>query len=177
LFATFPHTVPDEDQDKGLLDELEGEVDAILNWMLEGLDRLLERGRFTNERSREEKETIMTEYGGVVDRFVSNVLEVTGDSEDRVHKGDLYDVFTRYNDFIGREPAVQQVLTRELKSIDGVSDGQSRRVAAGDARERVYTGIRVDEDALIELQADEPRHLYSDDDRATDPSSRQGSLT
>jgi len=168
LFAVFPDTVPEEEKDEDLLDKLAEEREEILNWMLDGLDRLMTQTRFTNERSREDKETIMQEHGDAVDRFASHVLEITGDSNDAIHKGDLYSVFTRFNDYIGRDPVVQQTFTKSLKELNGVSDGQSRRVP-GAKKPDVYTGIRTREDALKEIQADEPRHAYAGDDEGGDP--------
>jgi len=173
LFAVFPDTVPEEDQDKDLLDKLDEERETILNWMLDGLDRLMLQSRFSGERSREDKETIMQEHGDAVDRFAANVLDVTGDNEDVVHKGDLYEVFIRFNDYIGRDPVVQQTMTSGLKEIDGISDGQSRKVDGDTSRPRVFKGIRVRPEALKEIQADDPRHSYSDEDDGDGPSDQQ----
>jgi len=162
LFVSFPNTVPDEDQDKGLLDELADESSAILNWMLDGLKRLMRQSVFTNERSRDNKEAMLKEHGSSVDRFVHNALEVTGDADDVVSKKDLYALYTRFCDFIGRDPEVQQTFTTELKSVNGVDDGQSRRVSTGKGRTDVYKGIQVIERACHELQVDVPEHATAD---------------
>lgn len=164
LFVVFPETVPEEEQDKQLLEKFEEERDAILSWMLDGLDRLMEQERFTGERDYDQKETIMAEHGDATDRFVQNVVEITGDADDVIHKGDLYEVFVRFNDFIGHDPVVQQKFTKSLKGNKGVSDGRSRRLPDGSGPEHVYTGIRIDERACKELQADVPRYATSDDD-------------
>lgn len=164
LFAAFPDTVPQEQQDKDLLEKLDDEREEILNWMLDGLDRLMRQTHFSNVRDREDKERIMAEHGDAIDRFASGVLEITGDADDVVHKSDLYEVFCRFNDFIGRDPVVQQTFTTSLKENDGISDGRSRRVPGEASKPHVYTGIRVSEESIKRIQADMPRHAYADED-------------
>lgn len=162
LFVVIPETVPEEEQDPDLLGTLAGERAAILNWMLDSLDRLMRNTRFTAERDYDDKETIILEHGDATDRFAQAALEVTGDDDDLVHKGDLYELFIRFNDYIGHDPGVQQTFTSGLKATDGISDGQSRAVGRDDSRERVFKGIRVSEETVRELQADQPRYRYSD---------------
>lgn len=106
----------------------------------------------------------MTEHGNTVERFATSCIEVTGDADDVVHKGDLYTMFTRFADFMGRDPEVQQTFTKQLKEIGGVGDGRSRRVTGEVDRPHVFEGIRVIPSAVEKIQAEHPRHAYSDGD-------------
>ncbi len=163
LFAEFPESVDADAIDPDLLDAFAAERSAILNWMLEGLARLREQDGFSDERSVEAKRGLTKSFGSPVEQFVFDAIEVTGDPTDVVHKKELYQAFTRFCDFIDAEDTPSQTaFTRRIKEESGISDGKSRRVGDGDGRTDVYTGIRVDVEALRRIQADVPDHATSD---------------
>lgn len=165
IFVKFPNTVPESEQDPELANDLLEERSTILNWMLDGLDRLLENGQFSGERPVEGKRDIADAWGNLVDRFKHNLLEVTGDQDDLVHKSDLFDLFNAYGDHLGKPNDVaQSTFTKELKSEPGISDGQSRRVDGDDDRPHVFKGVRVNDVGVTEIGADMPRHSYDSDD-------------
>jgi putative DNA primase/helicase len=142
LFVRFPNTVPPEEQDKSLLDKLADEKSGILNWMLDGLDRLLDQGQFTGERSATGKKEICDAFGGVIDRFVHNCLMVTGNPDDAVSKSGLHDLAHAYADDIDKEPEwnKQSGFTREIGNQRGIDQHQAR--INGD-NHKVFTGVRV----------------------------------
>jgi len=142
LFVRFPNTVAPSDQDKQLLDKLADEDSGILNWMLEGLDRLLGQGQFTGERSTTGKKEICDAFGGVIDRFTHNCLMVTGNSEDAVSKSDLHSLAKAYADDIDKEPEwnKQTGFTQQIGNQRGISQGQKR--INGDPT-KVFVGVRV----------------------------------
>ncbi|UWG47896.1 Phage or plasmid associated DNA primase, primpoldomain [Halanaeroarchaeum sp. HSR-CO] len=164
LFVKFPDTVPESKQDPDLSNDLLAEGPAILNWMLDGLDRLLENGQFSDERSADGKRDIADAWGNLVDRFKHNLIEVTGNQDDVVHKADLFDLFNAYGDYLGKPDDVpQSTFTKTLKSEPGISDGRSRRVDGDKDTPQVYKGIRVNAAGVEEMGADMPRHNYDDD--------------
>lgn len=166
LFVEFPETVPTDELDPDLDDDLADEAPVILNWMIEGLQRLLANGHFSNELTIEEKKAITKSFGSPITQFVYELLEVTGDSEDVIHKKELYNVFSRFCDFheFGETP-VQRTFTTEMKSKSGISEGQSRKVRGDDSKQPdVFKGGRIDAEGCKRIQADLPRHATSDDD-------------
>lgn len=169
LFVEFPNTVPTEKQDHELNDKLREERPVILNWMLEGLRRLLDQEQFTAELSIDERRALTKSFGSSIEQFVYDCLELTGNPEDMVHKSGLHDALARYCNFHDFETPVQRTFTTELKSKPGVSDGQSRRVSKvmtipdPPNQPDVFKGIRVNELALKEIQADAPAHVTADD--------------
>lgn len=171
LFVKFPNSVPDDEKDPSLQDELHEERPIILGWMLEGIDRLLENEQFSGERPIDDKRSLTKSFGSPVTQFVYDFLEITGDPEDKVHKSGLYQAFARFchfNEF--DETPVQATFTKDLKKQSGVSEGQSRQVGDlmddADAADRpdVFTGIRVEEGLLKKIQAEVPAYIHSDDD-------------
>jgi len=142
LFVRFPNTVDAADQDPDLDDKLKAEAPGILNWMLDGLDRLLEQQAFTGERGINDKKDICDAFGGVIDRFTHHCLMVTGDEDDIVSKSDLHDLAHQYADDIDKEPdwSKQSGFTSEMGNQRGI--GQSQRRIEGDVTD-VLTGVRV----------------------------------
>ena len=165
LFVEFPNTVPASEQDKDLLDKLTDERAGILNWMLEGLERLLDQGRFTGELSINGKKEICDAFGGVLDRFSHHCLMVTGNTEDVVVKKDLEELAQRYADQIDKEPEwdSQTGFTRKMANQVGIDQGQKR--IDGD-NTKVFRGVRVAPETVYELNT-EVRALTADtaDDR------------
>jgi len=142
LFVEFPNTVPPEEQDKDLLDKLAAERSGILNWMLDGLNRLLEQGQFTAERSINGKKEMCDAFGGVLDRFTHNCLMITGNSDDCVKKADLHDLAQAYADDIDKEPEwdTQTAFSRKMGNQRGVTPGQKK---IDGQNNKVFKGVRV----------------------------------
>lgn len=145
MFVRFPETVPPRRQENDLGEKLLEEREGILNWMLEGLARFLERGEFTRERDDGEKRELLDAFGGVLDRFKHRALEITGHEDDVVVKDDLYKMANQFADLVGKEPewSDKGTFTKMLKQEPGVDDGQVRNFGG---RPTVYRGIRVKED-------------------------------
>jgi len=160
LFVKFPHSVPD-DEKEDLRSQFREERSAILNWMLDGLDRLRENGgAFTGERSIDDKKEITKAFGSTVEQFAHAALDVTGDSDHVVHKKELYSAFTRYCDYINEDTPTQTQFTRELKEEAGISDGKSTRVHPDGNQKDVFKGAKLNEDLFSQIQADLPTHSY-----------------
>lgn len=151
LFVRFPDTVPQSEQDKALLDKLRGEKSGILNWMLEGLHRLMNQGQFSGERDVGGKKELCDAFGGVVDRFIHNCVEVTGESNHIAHKGDIHDLAQAYADDIDKDPEwnAQSGFTRAMKETSGINDGQSQKLTGSNTK--VFTGIKPLSAAVDEL--------------------------
>lgn len=168
LFVSFPNRVPDGEKDQELDEKLRAELSGILNWALEGLARLLETGQFTDVRDQQTKESLVEEFGGLEERFKHACLEITGDDQDMVVKGDLYDLALAYAGHSGFEDRpTQRQFTTNMKEIQGVSDSKER--VEGES-ERVYTGLRVKPKAIEALEGD-VRYRTSDGDSSRGPTS------
>jgi P4 family phage/plasmid primase-like protien len=157
LFARFPETIPDEEQRPEFHDDLLAERSGILNWMLDGLDRLFEQGGFTGERSIDEKRNIAEEVGSPLERLKQDALEITGEPTDLVHARDLYDLAVAYAEDEGMDEGVPPfqggAFTSALRAWPGVDRGESRRFE-GNGKDRVFKGIRVDMDVAHQLNVD-----------------------
>ncbi|WP_256394093.1 phage/plasmid primase, P4 family [Natronoarchaeum rubrum] len=153
LFVRFPNTVPPEDQDKDLLDKLADERSGMLNWMLEGLNRLLDQGQFTGERSINGKKEICDAFGGVLDRFTHHCLMVTGNKEDTVKKADLHELAQAYADDIDKEPEwdTQSGFSRKMGNQRSISAGQKK---IDGKNHKVFKGVRVKPEVVYQFNKD-----------------------
>lgn len=169
LFVRFPTTIPVEEQNPDLLNELRNEKSGILNWMLDGLERLMDQERFTGERGVGGKKELCNAFGSVLERFGHNALEITGDAADVIHKSDLHDLAQEFADENDHEPgwSRQSGFTSRLKNVDaGISDAQSRRVTDDGTNTKVFTGVRLREDILDHIDTDV--RTATDDDQDDD---------
>jgi len=83
----------DPDLESKLLSEKEG----ILNWMLEGLYRLLKNNHFTNEPDEEKARTLWLCHSTRIPRFIFQHIEITGNIDNYIFKSDMHKEFNIFN--------------------------------------------------------------------------------
>jgi putative DNA primase/helicase len=116
LFAKFLKTFEGVDANKNLLEELTTpeELSGILNWALDGLDRLLENQDFTDTASAMEIQDMYEEMMDPVTAFIKNC--VTEDPDVEVEKDKFYQAYRYYCRSKGRVAVAKNLLTQELKA-------------------------------------------------------------
>ena len=135
LLVPFPDTVPRGQRDPELDQKLAAELPGVLNWALEGLQRLLKQGGFTADRTPAETQRTWERWGNSVDRFKETCLE---DNEgNAIPKSDLYSAYVAFCEDEGIPKDTQNKMTRALKQA-GYEDG--REYVGGD-RHRVIYGL------------------------------------
>jgi putative DNA primase/helicase len=125
-------------EDPTLTDALLVEAPGIFNWALEGLDRLLGRGHFSQPESAREALRHLEDLSSPVGAFVRDVCTVgpafVGD------KDVLYTAWKRWCEEEGRRrPGSKAVFVRDLRAaVPGVTPVRPRD---GDRRRRLLQGI------------------------------------
>lgn len=127
LIVEFPYHIPRGERDHRLTEKLtsDEELSGILNWALDGLDRLLDQGHFTGEGEPIEKKDRWLSWGDSVASFMSDCVEVQAEDGRRYTASEVYDAYVAYCREKGEEPASQQKVTNELKS-EGADYGKHR---------------------------------------------------
>jgi len=169
LLAPFPETVPEAERDKHLDDKLEAELPGILNWAIDGLQRLVANGGFTGDRPPGHTQDTWQKWSDSVSRFADAAIDEDG-SED-IPKAQIYAAFLEYCRQEGIPSDTQHSLTRGLKQ-EGFSDG--RTYVDGD-RKRVFHDIGLTgrgEQLLADAQSD-----TSDDDDSAEGQRRDHGLS
>ena len=165
IIVQFPAYFPEgsSKRDPNLDEKLttDGSLSGILNWAIDGWQRLKEDG-FTNAQSHDQVRETWQSWGNSVDEFISQFVERDEDA-DRVSTGDAY---TRYKLWCQREqkdPVSQRRFTDTLKQ-EPVGFSNSLRVDG-----KVTNGYK-----FLDID-DEVPNVTTDDDRDDGPG-KQSSL-
>jgi len=122
LLVPFPETIPKAERDKHLDEKLQGELPGVLNWAIEGLQRLMTNGGFTGDRSPGRTQDTWQKWSDSVSRFKDAAIE-EGGGED-IAKSKLYAAYLEYCRQEGIPSDTQHSMTRGLKQ-DGLADGRA----------------------------------------------------
>ena len=138
LLVAFPTTIPREKRDPMLPGKLREELPGVLNWALDGLDRLLEQGGFTGDRRPHETRDTWESWGSSIGKFKSAAIEK--DPTGRVPKSKVYNAYLRFC----RDRGIPAVSSQQKFTSD-FTDGDIRndRATIDGKRQRVFTGIEV----------------------------------
>jgi len=135
LLVPVPDTVPRSERDPSLDQKLHDELPGVLNWALEGLERLLQQGQFTADRNPTETQRTWERWGHSVDRFKEDCLEES--QGNAIPKSDLYAAYVAFCEDEGIPKDTQHKMTRALKQ-SGLEDG---RQYANGAQQRCIIGV------------------------------------
>jgi P4 family phage/plasmid primase-like protien len=127
--AAFSKQVPKDQQDKNLSETLVAESSGILNWMLDGLDRLEKNQGFTDKTDIAEIREHYKRESNTVYCFAEDQCTATPGSF--IHKGEVFRLYAKYcldNSFssIGRSKFYEQlqaaipVISGEKRKIEGI---------------------------------------------------------
>lgn len=125
-------------EDPDLIDRLLTELPGILLWSLEGLDRLLINGRFTQPESSSEAVQQLAELASPVSAFIRECCFLGGSYQVRID--DLFEGWKAWCQAQGRDrPGTKQTFGRDLRAAH--PEIHERQLRSGDERHRVYVGI------------------------------------
>jgi len=157
LLVEFPNHYPTDEREPNLRDRLTTDeaLSGVLNWAIEGWDRLLDQGYFTNEeREAWTKRRRWQSWGEVVDKFLSDCVERDEDAG-RISTGDAFDRFQlwcRENDL--KSDISAQGFTNKLKSED-VGYKKSVRIDGSSKRGYVSLGFSDDVPEAPDVDSEE----------------------
>jgi len=115
------------------------ELSGLLNYALEGLERLLQQGEFSNIVKPEEMEEYYQRLSSPTYAFVMDLVDI--DSESWVPKDDLYQAYVSYCKSQKLPPLANNSLSRELKRL-GINIRDAKKVVA-EKRVHVWEGIKL----------------------------------
>lgn len=148
LTVVFPESVPRSEQNPDLTDELLAELPGILNWAVEGYQRLQEQGRFTNEPEPWQNRDKWERYGNSIEQWLDRYTEIDEDEftpkrtvDDVVGAYDSYKAFARKNNL---EIESDRKFTSELKRKPEIRATQQRFHGK---RPRGYANLKLTDDA------------------------------
>jgi putative DNA primase/helicase len=127
-------------EDRGLTERISKELPGILNWSLDGWDRLKKRGYFVQPAASSAAQQVFEDLGSPIGAFLRDKCKIGRNAECRCDR--LYDAWTGWC----REQNITHVGTvqtfgRDLGSAVAGVKAVQRRIPGGDERERVYQGV------------------------------------
>lgn len=126
-------------EDTDLRQRLSQELPAILNWALAGLDRLSQRGRFTEPRSSKEAIITLMDTASPVSAFVREQCRVEPAAEALVD--DVWSAWTVWALDNGHRPGNKQTLGKRLTAV--VPGLKVERPWIEGVRARQYRGLAL----------------------------------
>lgn len=111
-FKTIQATnqIDSEDKERDLVEKLttEENMSWLLNWALEGLERLEKQNKFSKDMTEYETKKAWDKFGSSVQRFISDQIRRKTDDAINVPTTDLYDVYEMWCDTKLESPVSQQ---------------------------------------------------------------------
>lgn len=115
------------------------ERSGILNWMLEGLARLLKNRKFTNTKSQRETQIEFQRNSDTIGAFIQECIVPKSDSV--ITRKQLYMHYKSYCETHDIPIEREEAFTRRIKAIPRVTECR-----VGVNRERAWRGIQVNKD-------------------------------
>lgn len=141
ILIPFRRQVPPEDVIRGMDTtrwwEESGELPGILNWAIEGLDLLRERGQFaTSQVCIEAMKVYQSECNPIRDWLKDNFRASPGSE---LQKSDVYQSHTNWAKDNGHNELTPSQLAKEIQRVfEGVTP---KRIRQGNSRVQVFSGI------------------------------------
>jgi putative DNA primase/helicase len=140
-------------ENTALTDELSTELPGILNWALDGLDRLVRVGRFTAPQASEDAIVTMLDNASPMSAFVRDTCDKGAGLQ--VSVDELFATWRRWCEENERKPGTKQLFGRNLKAVcPGVrvhrprdDDGAQHRMYLGLALKPSWSGFAVNRDS------------------------------
>lgn len=142
LLVEFPRYYPPDDRNPDLGGRLTQPraLSGVLNWAIDGWDRLRRQGRFTGElQYGHDKRKRWLEWGDSIDRFIAECVETDAEAT-RKSTSEVYQVYRQWCEDEGEQPSDQHALTNKLRK-EPVGYKTSLRID-GSSPKRGYTSLR-----------------------------------
>lgn len=143
-------------EDRTLDDRLAAELPGILNWSLEGLDRLVSAGRFTVPSAADDATKLMMDLASPMSAFVRDCCE--RGPKDGVTADRLYEAWKAWAEDNGHHGGAKSTFGRDLRAV--VPELKVSQPKVGAVRVRTYVGI-----GLLPVH---PVHGYEDAGHSVD---------
>ncbi len=134
----FDNQIPKKEQDKFIFEKIttNKELSGIINWALEGLDRLLNNGRFSYNKDSNEIKLIMQRQNNPLISFVFEVLE--HEDGNRVSKEMMYQVYSKWCQKKKVPRLSKEQLGRNLAKY-------TNYIIAKGGKERVWENVKINQ--------------------------------
>lgn len=131
-------------EDRQLEERLSTEMPGILNWSIEGLQRLQQQGRFTKPRDSEEIEEELERISSPITAFVRDMC-ITSPAE-MIKRSELYSAWESWCKMNNHLPGSRETFGSQLRNIVRGLESKMKRDPETHIPDRYYVGIRLKTD-------------------------------
>lgn len=164
IILKFNQKFTDANKDTDILEKLttKEELSGLLNWALDGHDRLVKNKKFSYDLTPEQIRTLYSKISDSIQAFTDEAIYP--DFEQLVSKKEIYNLYIEYCKESELPAKVESVFNKELKKRFNLFE--SRPTMSG-IRERAWTGIAINPDFkltksnLNNLSLDSPDTKFS----------------
>ncbi len=150
MLVQFPHTIPINERESNLAETIiNEELSGVLNWAIEGYQRLVDQDEFTGARNPSKVRETWETWGSTVDRWRQECIQFEPDAW--VPKETAHQSYTAFCEDRGLPAGKSQnKFTRSLKRHKDITDG--RKYSSEDGKQiRCFYGFNI----LDEWQPDD----------------------
>lgn len=142
VIVNFPNVFEGDDKDENKLEKITTpeELSGILNWALEGLQRLLKQGYFSKSRSTDEVAEEWRDKSNPVKSFMDNCLEENPDGV--IQKDKMYIAYSNYCKIRGFTKEIKSQLTVKMKEERIMKEGR-RTIKGYEKRQHCWLGLEL----------------------------------
>jgi putative DNA primase/helicase len=137
------------------------ERSGILNWMLQGLKRLLDQGCFTESKTQQETEAEFLRASDTIGAFLAELCYFN--KEAVTSRAEAYEAYKNYCDILGLDAENEKKFTGRLKETPRVKVGYIRTPR----QERAWKGFSI-------RSIDEEGNIYDESATAATPATGKG---
>lgn len=128
-------------EDLHLAKALRKERPGILNWALEGLNRLEQQGRFTEPEAMADIVQQMGDAASPLKVFLEDTYEITGQPEHMIPRQEVFEAYKWWCHEQGYKPTSQAEMANRLQAV-GLPSVRASQPWRNGTRTRVITGIK-----------------------------------
>lgn len=156
-------------ENPALTEELSGELPAIFNWALDGLERLRKRGYFQPPASSRDAIQALEDLGSPMGAFVRDKCGVGPDR--RVEIKEMYVAYRAWCEETGRHAVNSGVFGRDIRSVR--PEVQVRQLGPERLRHYVGVGLGHSRDSRVNEHCSTPEGIGSDALALQSPNTRE----
>jgi putative DNA primase/helicase len=95
LTVTATDRIDEDDKERNLVEKLttEENLSWLLNWALEGLERLEEQNRFSNQMTEYETKKAWDKFGTSTQRFINDQISINTEDARNIPTSDVYEAY------------------------------------------------------------------------------------
>ena len=152
IIIDFPNQFLDSDPDTDpeILDKITSpdEMSGLLNWALEGLQRVLQQGHFSMTKSRGDIQKKWIMQTDSLRSFVDKCCEFSHDYH--IEKSYFYELYQRYCEFHDIECLIEGEVTKQLPSMKPIVRKYRPKAEKGEKRKMYWKNIQIKQELIQE---------------------------